>query len=400
MISEKQQKILAFPYSAYDAIICDGAVRSGKTSIMMVAFMDWAMRRFNNCRFGICGKTVDSATKNIVVPYTQMAYANERYSIRWRRSEKILEVRRGNTVNIFEVFGGKDEASAALIQGRTLAGVLLDEVALMPQSFVQQALARCSVAGSRLWFSCNPDTPEHWFYKEWICKAKEKNALYLHFAMTDNPSLSEETLRKYETYYTGVFYNRYIKGLWVVAEGLVYDFFGEDQITDEIPKHGEYSISIDYGTLNPCSMGLWCWDGSMATRIREYYYSGRDTQRQKTDEEYYHELEKLAGNLPINRVVVDPSAASFIECIRRHGRFSVRKADNDVLDGIRTTARLLKAGRMKIHRSCKDCIREFRLYRWDDKQNSDKPIKENDHAMDDCRYYANTILRRYVRGFE
>lgn len=400
MISDKQKKILAFPYSTYDALICDGAVRSGKTSIMMVAFMDWAMRCFNGCRFGICGKTVDSATKNIVVPYTQMAYANERYSIRWRRSEKILEVRRGSTVNIFEVFGGKDEASAALIQGRTLAGVLLDEVALMPQSFVQQAIARCSVTGSRLWFSCNPDTPEHWFYKEWICKAKEKNALYLHFAMTDNPSLSEETLRKYETYYTGVFYDRYIKGLWVVAEGLVYDFFGEEQITDEIPEFGEYSISIDYGTLNPCSMGLWCWDGKTATRIREYYYSGRDTQHQKTDEEYYQELERLAGDLTISRVVVDPSAASFIECIRRHGRFSVRKADNDVLDGIRTTARLLKAGRMKIHRSCKDAIREFGLYRWDDKQTSDKPLKENDHAADDCRYYANTILRRYVRGFE
>lgn len=398
MISYKQKKILVFPYSKYNAIICDGAVRSGKTSIMMVSFTDWAMRCFNGCRFGICGKTVDSAVKNIVVPYTQMSYANERYIIRWRRSDKILEVRRGNTVNVFEVFGGKDEASAALIQGRTLAGVLLDEVALMPQSFVNQALARCSVSGSKLWFSCNPGSPEHWFYKEWICKAKEKNALYLHFAMTDNPSLSEETLKKYETYYNGVFYDRYIKGLWVVADGLVYDFFGEDQITDDLPKRGEYYISIDYGTLNPFSAGLWCWDGEKAVRIKEYYYSGREEKKQKTDEEYYRELEKLAGDLPIHRVIVDPSAASFIECIRRHGRFSVRKADNEVLDGIRITSRLLKLGKMKIHRSCKDCIREFKLYRWDEKQTSDKVVKENDHAMDECRYFGATILKRLAKG--
>ena len=396
MISAKQAKILAFPYSKYDALICDGAVRSGKTSVMMVSFIDWAMRCFNGCRFGICGKTVDSAVKNIVVPYTQMSYANERYLIRWRRSDKILEVRRGKTANVFEVFGGKDEASAALIQGRTLAGVLLDEVALMPRSFVQQALARCSVAGSKVWFSCNPESPEHWFYKEWICKAKDKNALYLRFAMTDNPSLSEETLRKYETYYEGVFYDRYVKGIWCVAEGLVYDFFGEDQITDEIPENGEYYISCDYGTLNPFSAGLWCWDGDKATRIREYYYSGREEKRQKTDEEYYTELEILASDYPVRYVIVDPSAASFIATIRRHGKFRVRQAKNDVVDGIICTTRLLKTGKMKIHSSCKDCIREFKMYRWDEKQSTDKPIKENDHAMDECRYFGYTILEKLV----
>lgn len=392
MISEKQKKILAFPYSKFNAIICDGAVRSGKTSIMTVAFVKWAMENFNGCRFGICGKTVDSAVKNIVVPYTQMTYSNERYRIRWRRSDKIMEVRCGNTVNVFEVFGGKDEASAALIQGRTLAGVLLDEVALMPQSFVLQALARCSVNGSRIWFSCNPEGPQHWFYNEWIKKAKEKNALYLHFAMTDNPSLSEETLKKYETYYSGVFYRRYVQGEWCVAEGLVYDFFGEDQITDEEPENGEYYISVDYGTLNPFSAGLWCWDGKKATRIREYYYSGRDEKRQKTDEEYYQELEALAGDLSIRSVIIDPSAASFITTIMRHGKFKVRKAKNDVVPGILKTANLLRSGKCKIHRRNEDAIREFSLYRWDEKQSEDKPVKENDHAMDEIRYFCATVL--------
>ena len=399
MISDKQKKILAFPYSKYDAIICDGAVRSGKTSIMMWAFVDWAMREFSGQRFGICGKTVDSASKNIVVPFVSMTLAKERYTLRWRRADKILEVRRGAVTNYFEVFGGKDESYFALIQGRTLAGVLLDEVALMPESFFNQALARCSVDGARLWFSCNPDNPHHWFYINWIKKHKERNALYLHFEMTDNPSLSEKTLERYRTQYTGVFYDRYIRGLWVAADGLIYPMFGESNIVDDIPDSGEYYISVDYGTLNPFSAGLWCWDGKHATRIREYYYSGRDERLNKTDEEYYSELENLAGDLQIRSVVVDPSAASFIEVIHRHHRFSVRKAVNDVVPGIATTARYLQDGTIKIHRDCKDEIREFGLYRWDEKSNEDRPIKENDHAMDETRYFVMTILR-YKAGKE
>lgn len=395
MISPKQQKILAFPYSKYDAIICDGAVRSGKTSIMMWSFVEWAMREFNFQRFGICGKTVDSASKNIISPFIAMTLAKSRYIIRWRRSEKVLEVRRGSVVNYFEIFGGKDEGSAALIQGRTLAGVLLDEVALMPRSFVEQALARCSVDGARLWFSCNPESPQHWFKREWIDQREKRNALYLHFEMRDNPSLSEKTLAQYESRYTGVFYDRYIRGLWVLAEGLVYDFFGEEQIVDEIPQSGRYYISCDYGTLNPFSAGLWCVTAAGATRIREYYYSGRGTNAQKTDEEYYEELRKLADGYHVEYVVIDPSAASFITTVFRHGEFRVVKADNEVMDGIRKTAVYLKSGKMKIHRSCKDAIREFGLYRWDEDSTVDKVIKESDHAMDDIRYFSNTIMTRF-----
>lgn len=396
MISPKQQKILAFPYSKYDALICDGAVRSGKTSIMMWAFVRWAMENFSGQRFGVCGRTVDSCTKNIIVPFTAMSLAKERYIIRWRRGDKVMEVRRGAVTNYFEVFGGKDEVSYTLIQGRTLAGVLLDEVVLMPRSFVEQALTRCSVDGAKLWFSCNPGSPQHWFYTEWIKRHKERNALYLHFEMTDNLGLSEKTLERYQNMFTGVFYDRYIRGLWVLAEGLVYDF-GEENIVDDVPESGEYYISCDYGTLNPFSAGLWCWDGKTATRIREYYYSGREEHRNKTDEEYYTELEKLVGELPVISVIVDPSAASFIEVIKRHGKFKVRKAVNDVLPGIATTARYLRSGALKIHRSCKDAIREFGLYRWDEKSTEDRPIKENDHAMDDTRYFAMTVLRRKVR---
>ena len=394
MISQKQLKILAFPYTNYDALICDGAVRSGKTSIMMVAFIDWAMREFSGQRFGICGKTVDSATKNIIVPYISMSYAKERYTIRWRRSDKLLEVKRGSVVNWFEVFGGKDESSFMLIQGRTLAGVLLDEVALMPESFVNQALARCSVDGARVWFSCNPDNPNHWFYVNWIKRCREKNALYLHFTMPDNPSLSEKTLARYEAMYTGVFYRRYIMGEWCLAEGLVYDF-SESNITDEVPEFADYYISIDYGTLNPFSCGLWAVNGNKAVRIKEYYYDGRANYKQLTDEEYCDAVETLTDGYEIKRAVIDPSAASFITALKRR-RFCVQQADNAVLDGIRRTAVYLKNGNIKIHRCCTDAIREFGLYRWDDKKTEDAVVKDNDHAMDDIRYFCNTIMKYKV----
>ena len=397
-ISQKQKQIMAFPFTNYDCLICDGAIRSGKTVFMMLSFVDDAMRRYNNQRFGICGKTVDSTVKNIIMPYLSLVYAKEKYNIQWKRTDKTLVVSKGNITNTFEIFGGKDESSFALIQGRTLAGVLIDEVALIPRSFVEQACARCSVDGSKLWFNCNPASPQHWFYKEWICDLEKRNAIRLHFQLEDNPSLSQHIIDRYKSMYTGVFYNRYILGEWCVAEGLVYDF-GEDNITDETPSNGEYYISIDYGTLNPFSAGLWCVLGDKAVRIKEYYYNGREKAKQRTDEEYCDDIEELAKGYNIRQVIVDPSAASFITALRKR-QFSVRKANNDVLDGIRRTAVYLRNGNIKIHRSCADSIAEFGLYRWDDKAATDTPIKENDHAMDEIRYFSNTILKNKVRKDE
>jgi PBSX family phage terminase large subunit len=394
-ISRKQKQIMAFPYTSYDALICDGAIRSGKTVFMTLSFVDDAMRRYDGQRFGICGKSVDSAVKNIIMPYLGLKYASEKYNIRWKRTDKCMIVSDGRRENVFEVFGGKDESSFALIQGRTLAGVLLDEVALQPRSFVEQALARCSVDGSKMWFNCNPDSPQHWFYKEWVTKPKEHNAYRLRFQLEDNPSLSERIIERYKSMYSGVFYNRYIIGEWCVAEGLVYDF-GEPNIVDEIPSNGEYYISIDYGTMNPFSAGLWCVLGDKATRIKEYYYNGREKAVQRTDEDYCDAVKELSNGYNIRQVIVDPSAASFIAALRKRG-FTIRKANNDVLDGIRRTAVYLKNGNIKIHRSCTDSIAEFGLYRWDDKSTSDTVIKEHDHAMDDIRYFANTILKNKIR---
>lgn len=392
-ISQKQKQIMAFPFTDYDCLIADGAIRSGKTVFMILSFIDDAMRRYNNQRFGICGKTVDSTVKNIIMPYLSLTYSRK-YNIRWRRADKTMTVSDGENENIFEIFGGKDEASFMLIQGRTLAGVLFDEVALQPRSFVEQACARCSVDGSKMWFNCNPESPQHWFYKEWICDLKRHNAIRLRFQLEDNPSLSAKIIERYKNQYTGVFYNRYILGEWCIAEGLVYEF-GEDNIVDEIPTGGEYYISIDYGTQNPFSAGLWCVLGNKATRIKEYYYNGRAKGVQRTDEEYCDDIEELAKGYDIRKVVVDPSASSFIASLRKRG-FYIRKANNDVLDGIRKTAVYLKNGNVKIHRSCVDSIAEFGLYRWNDKATSDTVVKENDHAMDDIRYFCNTILKEKI----
>ena len=391
MISEKQKKILAFPYSSYDVLICDGAVRSGKTSIMMWAFISWAMDNFSGQRFGICGKTVDSASKNIIVPFTSMSLAKERYIIRWRRSEKILEVRKGAVTNLFEVFGGKDESSFALIQGRTLAGVLLDEVVLMPRSFVEQAMTRCSVDGAKIWFSCNPGSPQHWFFENWIQKRKDRNALYLHFKMTDNPGLSEKTIARYEAMFAGVFRQRYIDGEWVLAEGLIYPVFGEDKIVPTTEReYTRYVVSMDYGIQNPTAMLLWGFCDGVWYQIKEYYHSGRETGRQKTDQEYYEDLERLAGVLPVECLIVDPSATSFIALVKQKKRFRVRQAKNAVLDGIQKTATAIQHGKILVNDCCKETIKEYGLYSWDPKAD-DAPIKENDHAMDATRYFVNTM---------
>ena len=377
-----------------DAIICDGSIRSGKTVSMAVGFILCSMSRFNGQTFGICGRTIQSLRRNVIIHLSDWVPPD--LHIEEKQQEHKLIVSDGcGRENVYYLFGGRDESSYTLVQGITLAGALLDEVALMPQSFAEQVTARCSVDGSKLWFNCNPGGPEHWFNKKWVLAAKEMNALHVHFTMSDNLSLAPKIRERYERMYTGVFYQRYILGLWVLAEGLVYDF-GEDNITDDCPEGAEYYISVDYGTRNPCSAGLWSVTGDKAVRIKEYYYSGRDNNRNKTDEEHCDAIENLARGYTIKRVIVDPSAASFITSLKKR-KFKVLAANNNVLDGIRRTATYLKDGNIKIHRSCVDSIREFGLYCWDEKKNDDSVVKENDHAMDDIRYFCNTIMRYKVK---
>jgi len=387
--SEKQLRVMTWWKEDYDGIVCDGAIRSGKTYSMCCGFFLWSMSRFQNQVFALCGKTVGSLRRNIVLHLSQ--WLGRDFQITENRGENKLTVRLGSRENVYYLFGGQDEGSYMLIQGITLAGVLLDEVALMPKSFVEQACARCSVEGSKMWFNCNPGSPEHWFYKAWVLGAAEKNVLRLHFTMADNPGLSESVRQRYETLYTGVFYRRYILGQWCQAEGLVYAFDENRHISTFSPEGGRYYISVDYGTQNPFSAGLWCVAGGKAYRLREFYHNGRETGS-RTDEEYYRELEALAGETPVEAVVIDPSAASLITLLRRKGRFRVKKAKNKVLPGIRLVSSLLQQEKILFSPDCKDAIREFGLYRWEEA--GDVPVKENDHAMDDVRYFCATVLAR------
>ena len=399
VFSPKQRRVLTWwrPGSAdadKQAVICDGAVRSGKTLCTGLSFFCWAMSSFQNRSFALCGKTIVSVRRNLLSELLPLL-ENMGFRCRQQVSRNLLQVRLGGRRNTFYLFGGKDEGSAALIQGITLAGALLDEVALMPRSFVEQTAARCSVPGSRLWFSCNPESPGHWFYREWIQKAEEKQALRLQFSMADNPGLSREVLERYQSMFEGTFYRRFVLGEWVAAEGLVYDFFDEDMVQD-VPegRMEEWYISCDYGTVNPTSMGLWGRRGGVWYRVKESYYDAREVHRQRTDEEHADALAELAGERSIRAVVADPSAASFIEVLRRRG-WRVRRAENEVLSGIRLTARLLKTGRLVICRGCQDAIREFSLYRWEDRDGGqDRVRKEHDHAMDEIRYFAATVAAR------
>ena len=428
--SKKQKQILTWwlpdsPVKDYDGIIADGAIRSGKTVCMSLSFVMWAMESFNGQNFAMCGKTIGSFRRNVLF-WLKLMLKSRGYKVVDHRADNLVEISRGKVTNYFYIFGGKDERSQDLIQGITLAGVFCDEVALMPESFVNQATGRCSVDGSKYWFNCNPDGPYHWFKVNWIDKAigylgkakvkrlKEeaeqkgekldlKKLLYVHFTMDDNLSLSEEIKARYRSMYTGVFFKRYILGLWAMAEGIIYDMFNVDyhvkKITEFVGKliDGGRYVSIDYGTQNATAMLLWNKgiDGKWYC-IREYYYSGRDKGVQKTDSEYADDMIAWLEDTKIKAVIVDPSAASFITELRKRG-FNVIPADNDVEDGIRFVAALLNKERIVFSSSCENTIKEFASYIWDPKaadRGKDEPIKQHDHAMDAVRYFCYTVLNK------
>lgn len=381
------------PYKNHDAVICDGAIRSGKTVCLTISFVLWSFYRFNGAAFAICGKTIRSLRRNVITPIIPIL-SGMGFECCQKISENIVKIKNGSRMNIFYLFGGKDESSAALIQGMTLSGAFFDEVALMPQSFVDQALARCSVVGSKFWFNCNPEYPQHWFYKEWILLKKEKNAFYIHFTMKDNPSLTKETIERYERLYTGSFYQRFIEGRWAAAEGLIYPYMCDENVFVPVPDvvFSKYAVSCDYGIVNPTSCGLWGEHNGVWYRINEYYFDSRAEHDTRTDEEHFNALERMINGRYISCITVDPSATSFITLIRRRSNYIIRPARNKVVEGIKEVSSALKRGDIKICSNCNAAIKEFSLYRWGEGGNRDAPIKENDHAMDDIRYFVTTVL--------
>lgn len=405
--SVKQKKVLSWwcddsPVKDRDGIIADGAIRSGKTLCMSLSFVMWAMYRFNENNFAVCGKTIGSLRRNVIF-WLKLMLRSRGYGVKEHRADNLLVIRRADKVNYFYLFGGKDERSQDLIQGITLAGVLFDEVALMPESFVNQATARCSVEGSTFWFNCNPEGPNHWFYLRWIKEYKTKNLLYLHFTMDDNLSLSEKIKARYRAMYIGLWYQRFILGLWVIAAGIIYDMFdAEKHVKVDTEPFDYYIAAIDYGTANPCTFGLYGVRSAQRKYHlkREYYHSGRDGQ-QKTDSQYAADFKDFIGDQKIKSVIVDPSAASFIVQLRGDG-WKVIPARNDVLDGIRCVSSAFAEDRFTTDPSCIYSIDERRKYVWDEKASQrgvDQPVKQNDHTCDRDRYALYTDQRNRVGTF-
>lgn len=405
LLSTKQKRVLTWwtdnsKYKDYNGIIADGSIRSGKTTSMGFSFIIWAMTKFDRQNFALCGKTIESLRRN-VIEMLKRQLRGQGYTIQERKSENLIIISKGRTVNSFYLFGGKDERSQDLIQGITLAGVFFDEVALMPESFVNQATARCSVDGSKFWFNCNPASPQHWFYVKWILKCRQRKLMYLHFMMKDNLTLSQSIIERYEAQYVGVFYQRFILGLWVTAEGIIFDMFDKAKhVFTKAPKcEGDYFVSSDYGIQNATVFLLWqkekesAAEGDAYACLDEYRWSGRDENRQKTVRELVDGLEnELLRGIKPRLIYLDPSATALKVELRKRG-YKVQSADNDVLDGIADVSVMLKEDRLHFSSKCKGTIKEFGLYRWDMKaadHGEDRPIKTDDHGMDAVRYFVRT----------
>ncbi len=366
--------------------IKEGATRSGKT------YLDYYLipRRILTCKgeglIVLLGNTKGTLSRNILDPM-QAVWGDRR----------VGNIGSENTVMLFgrkcHALGADKVTQVSKLQGAGIEYCYGDEITTWNEEVFSMLKSRLDKPNSVFDGTCNPDSPNHWFLK---FLESDADIFRQHYTIYDNPMLSENFVKNLEREYRGtVYFERFILGRWALAEGLIYPMFSPDShIIENIPSASEYYVSIDYGTLNPCSMGLWCVKDGTAYRIREFYHDGRKSGRQMTDEEYYTELERLTENLPVSYVIIDPSAASFIETIRRHGYFSVKKAKNDVIDGIRFTAGLLSDEKIKIHSGCRGFLAEITSYRWDEQADSDRPIKQNDHAMDDLRYFCYTILKK------
>jgi PBSX family phage terminase large subunit len=389
--SVKQKKLLSWwqpksPYRDYDGVVAEGSIRSGKTVGMILSFISWSQATFANQNFIVAGKSMMALKRNVLHPMFKMLKALG-IEYEYHRAEHYFTI--GS--NTYWCFGANNEASQDVLQGLTAAGALGDEVALFPQSFVEQTIGRCSVEGSKLFFNCNPESPFHYIKTEIIDKAEEKRFLILHFDLDDNLSLSAKVKERYRRMFTGLFFKRFILGLWVLAEGAIYDMWDEAK---HLIKGGplacnHFIVAVDYGTTNPCTFGLYGWkDKPPVYLLREYWYDSKEAGRQKTDGEYADDFVKWLGDAKPEVIYVDPSAASFIAELRKRS-FRVKEATNDVLDGIRFTSGMLTGGEFLVHPDCAHTRREMVAYVWDPKaqqRGEDKPLKQNDHAMDRNRY--------------
>ena len=395
-LSPKQKTIFRWCYKDnYKAIICDGAVRSGKTICMITSFILWAMRKFDGATFGICGKTVRSAERNIIMPLQTIVDITCYFKVTYTRSVNLLTVEGGGHKNYFYVFGGKDESSYMLIQGITLCGVFFDEVALMPRSFVEQAITRTlSVANAKLWFNCNPDNQFHWFYTDWIKKSDEKSALHLHFLMSDNPTLSLDQLEAAEKQFTGVFHDRYIKGLWVSAEGVIYKQFADEPesfIIDTAPDDIMYcNIGFDFGGNGSAHAGI-CTGFTKGLKnvvvVEEYYRKEVITPTQLYSDIIDFIL-RCQNKYNVYDVYFDSAETTLIRGIKAEltknkipiNAHNARKSE--ILGRIRFTNQIMAQNRFHVMRNCAHFTEALQSAVWDSKKLEDVRLDDGNYNID------------------
>lgn len=389
LLSPKQREFVKYGMHRWN--FKGGATRSGKTYLDFRWIIPIRIRE----RIGkdglavILGVTKSTIERNVLEPMRNL-YGDM----------LVGTISSDNTAWIFGekcyCLGAEKVSQVSKIRGASIKYCYGDEVADWSEEVFALLKSRLDKEYSCFDGTFNPQYPDHWLKKFLDSNADIFSQTY---TIDDNPFLPESFKENLKKEYEGtVYYDRYILGLWRIAEGLVYPMFDRARnVTSERGGPGRYWISSDYGTQNPTVFALWREYGGKAVMEKEYYHSGRESGRQKTDEEYYQDLEAFADGYRIERVVLDPSAASFAECIRRHGKFSVWKANNAVLDGIRFTGACIKSGIIKFHESCKNAFREFGLYSWDKDAGEDRVIKENDHVCDSIRYFCMTVLRREIK---
>lgn len=380
LFSRKQLDVIANADARLN--ILDGSVRSGKTISSLVAWINYVQNAPDG-ELLMTGKTERTLKRNILDPLAQIV-GSQRFRYNRGMGEAWLFGRR------IYIAGANDERSAGKIQGMTVAGAYSDELSLYPESFFTMMLSRLSVKGARLIGTTNPDSPYHWLKANYLDREEELGLKHWHFTLEDNLTLDPDYVRALKKEYTGLWYKRFIDGLWVLAEGAIYDMWDEEEHVIDCPKkHSEYCVAIDYATATVMTFGLYGITGNKVYLTKEYYYDAQKKGRQKTDSEFADDFKDFLGDTHPRNIYLDPSAASFKAELKKKGFSQVRDADNDVINGIRLVSSFLNTGRFFVDRSCTDTIKEFGSYVWDaraQKKGEDKPLKENDHAMDRNRY--------------
>lgn len=373
--------------------ILEGSVSSGKTWISLVLWAFWVKTMPDDKLYLMCAKSITTLKRNCLYPLQELV-GEDNFQFSVNSKEGLLFGRK------ILLEGANDCRSESKIRGLTLQGAYCDELTQFPEDFFAMLLSRLRVANAKLIGTTNPDSPNHWLKKNYIDRKEELNLLDILFTLDDNTTLPVDYVQSIKSEYTGLFYKRFILGLWVLAEGIIYPDYQNAMCEVPEGKADKYGLSVDYGTLNAFACGLWGKYGDVWYLVDIYYYSGRDTGHQMTDKEYGDEIDnrflKYRQEGRKLDLIVDPSAASFITEMYRRKKYRVIPADNSVSDGIRDTASAMYQGLVKFNKNLKEVDNEFSGYIWNPKSTEEVPIKENDHAMDMIRYFVRTngIVKR------